>query len=83
VASRFYVDALGCCPDPFRQAKIQSMHVNVGVPRCSAHTSHLWANAIVLFLRCIVFPGVEVVLKLGESRNFTRQIRHIYSFMHS
>jgi hypothetical protein len=26
----FYCDGLGCCADPFRLAKIQSLHVNVG-----------------------------------------------------
>jgi hypothetical protein len=30
VAAKFYIDALGCSPDPFRLQKIQSMHVNVG-----------------------------------------------------
>ena len=30
VACNFYCDGLGCCPDPFRLAKIQSLHVNVG-----------------------------------------------------
>lgn len=38
VAARFYLDGLGCCPDPDRQAKSKSMHVNVG-PLCQFHTA--------------------------------------------
>ena len=30
VAALFYVEGLGCCPDPFRASKMKSLHVNVG-----------------------------------------------------
>ena len=30
LAHRFFIDGLGCCPDPDRAAKRKSLHVNVG-----------------------------------------------------